>query len=189
MILASASPRRRDLLSEYGYEFEVAPADVTEVAPEYLTPGEIVLYNARIKAQAISQLRPDQLVLGVDTVVAFRGAVFGKPANMEHAFSMLATLSGNIHEVYSGIWLTREIPKVTRGLVEVTRVKFRTLDEAQIRTYLARIEPLDKAGAYAAQNDNGEVIECVEGSLTNVVGLPMEALERLFSKVPSLLLG
>ena len=96
LILASASPRRRDLLSEHGYAFEVIPADVEEIAHPHYTPGEIVLENAQMKARAVARAYPDARVLGVDTIVAFEGEVFGKPANMEEAFAMLRRLSGRI---------------------------------------------------------------------------------------------
>lgn len=178
LILASASPRRRTLLAEHGYAFTVIPAQVEEIAPPYLTPGETVLYNARIKARAIVREHPDVLVVGVDTVVAFEGEVFGKPANMEAAHAMLSRLNGRTHEVFSGVWLAQVAAGKERGFIEITRVHFRTLSDAQLRAYLARIGPLDKAGAYAAQDDRGEIIERVEGSFTNVIGLPMEELER-----------
>ena len=178
LILASASPRRRRLLLEHGYNFRVAPAEVAEIAPPHLSPGEITLFNARTKAHAVARSHPRSLVLGVDTVVAFEGEVLGKPANMEAAFEMVKRLNGRTHDVYSGVWLRHAASNRERGFIDVTRVHFRRLTDAQLRAYLARIGPLDKAGAYAAQEDRGELIESIEGSFTNVVGLPMEALAR-----------
>lgn len=175
IVLASASPRRRDLLTQGGYDFVVEPASVTEVAPEHLTPGETVLFNARLKAEAIADRHPETIVLGVDTLVAFQGRVFGKPANMVEALEMLRRLNGRTHEVFSGLWLVRRATAEQRGCIEMTRVHFRHLAVPRLRAYLARIGPLDKAGAYAAQEDNGELIERVEGSFSNVIGLPMEA--------------
>jgi septum formation protein len=177
LILASASPRRRRLLLEHGYNFRVAPAEVAEIAPPHLSPGEITLFNARIKACAVARSHPRALVLGVDTEVAFEGGVLGKPANMEAAFAMVKRLNGRTHDVYSGVWLRHEKSGRERGFIEITRVHFRQLTDPQLRAYLARIGPLDKAGAYAAQEDRGELIESIEGSFSNVVGLPMEALE------------
>lgn len=181
LILASASPRRRDLLRQHGYDFTVLIPEVEEVAPSHLTPAEVTLANARLKARAIAVQRPDALVIGADTEVAFEAEIFGKPRDMEHAFEMLARLRGRVHEVWSGVWLIG--PGRETGFNEVTRVRFRDLDDAQIRAYLARIGPLDKAGAYAAQDDRGELIECFEGCFDNVIGLPMKslawALERL----------
>lgn len=176
LILASASPRRRRLLLEHGCNFRIVPAEVTEIAPPHLTAGEITLFNARSKAHAIARAHPRSLVVGVDTVVAFESEIFGKPANMDAAFAMLSRLNGRAHEVYSGVWLRHAATNRERGFIDITRVHFRQLTEPQLRAYLARIGPLDKAGAYAAQDDRGELIERIEGSMSNVIGLPMEAL-------------
>ena len=176
LVLASASPRRRQLLAEHGYDFTVVPADVEEIAPSHFTPRKVVLWNARSNAHAIARERPDEIVLGVDTLVAFDGRIFGKPRDMEEAFAMVSELNGRSHEVFSGVCLARAASRKEHTFAEVTRVHFRKLTPAQLRAYLARIGPLDKAGAYAAQDDRGELIERVEGSFTNVIGLPMEAL-------------
>ena len=181
LILASASPRRRDLLRQYGYTFSILAPEVEEIAPPELTPAEVTLANARLKARAIAAQEPGALVIGADTVVAFEGEIFGKPRDLEHAFAMLARLNGRIHEVWSGVWLAG--PDRETGFNEVTRVRFRQLDDAQLRAYLARIGPLDKAGAYAAQDDQGELIECYEGCFDNVVGLPMKALAWALEKI------
>ena len=178
LILASASPRRRALLREHGYAFSVKVADVQEGAPAHLSPGEIVLRNARAKAHAVARKHPEALVLGVDTEVVFEGEVFGKPADLDAALAMVQRLTGRAHEVYSGVWLTHRAARRDMSFIDITRVHFRRLSDAQIRAYHARIGPLDKAGAYAAQEDRGELIERVEGSFTNVIGLPMEALAR-----------
>ncbi len=175
LVLASTSPRRRDLLKEHGYEFEiVAPPGVEEIAPAHLSPGETVLANARAKARAVVRLRPGGIVVGVDTEVFFEGRVLGKPVDMRAAEAMLGRLNGRTHEVYSGVWLVAA--GVERGFVVVTRVHFHHRSEARMRRYLERIHPLDKAGAYAAQDDEGEMIARFEGSFSNVTGLPMEAL-------------
>ena len=176
LILASASPRRRHLLHKHGYNFRVAPAEVTEIMSPHLSPGEITIFNARIKAHAIARNQPRAIVLGVDTVVAFEGEVLGKPATMDAAFAMVKRLNGKTHDVYSGVWLRHEQSGRERGFIDITRVHFRELTDAQLHTYLARIGPLDKAGSYAAQEDRGELIDSIEGSFTNVIGLPMEAL-------------
>jgi septum formation protein len=176
LVLASASPRRHDLLRAHGYEFTVRAADVEEIAPAHLTPAEITLANARTKAHAIAREHPGALIIGADTVVAFEGEIFGKPRDLENAFEMLRRLNGRVHEVWSGVWLIRGDTGRETGFNEVTRVRFRRLDDAQLRAYLARIGPLDKAGAYAAQDDRGELIECVEGCFENVIGLPMKSL-------------
>ncbi len=184
LILASASPRRRRLLLEHGYNFRVLPAEVNEIAPPYFSPGEVTRYNARSKACAIARAHPRDLVLGVDTVVAFEGEIFGKPATMDDALVMVSRLNGHTHEVYSGVWLRQGSTGWERGFIEITRVHFRHLSESQLRAYLARIGPLDKAGAYAAQDDRGELIESFEGSFSNVIGLPMEALAEALKPFP-----
>lgn len=176
LILASASPRRRDLLREAGYEFEIVPAHAEEIVRA--TPHETVLGNARAKAHAIARQRPDALVLGVDTEVWFGDRVLGKPADMADALRMIRELNGRAHEVFSGVCLAWEGGARERTFVEVTRVHFHHRTDDELRAYLARIGPLDKAGAYAAQEDAGVMIARVEGSFTNVIGLPMEALAR-----------
>ena len=178
LILASASPRRRVLMHEHGFHFEVrVPHGVTEIAPEHLSPGEIVLANARAKARAAFAERaqtPDAVVLGVDTEVFFEGRVLGKPLDMTAAFAMLRRLNGRTHEVYSGVWIAGQGKE--RGFIEVTGVRFHRRTDAEMRRYLDRIHPLDKAGSYAAQDDRGEMIAAFEGSFSNVIGLPMERL-------------
>jgi nucleoside triphosphate pyrophosphatase len=182
LVLASASPRRRQLLAEYGYQFTVVPADIEEIAPRHLTPREIALWNARAKARAVAARRPNDLVLGVDTLVAFEDRIFGKPRDFNEAFAMVSELNGRSHEVFSGVCLIHAATREEKNFSEVSRVHFRKLNVAQLRAYLARIGPLDKAGAYAAQDDRGEIIDRVEGSFTNVIGLPMEALAEALSQ-------
>jgi septum formation protein len=180
-ILASTSPRRRDLLREYGYLFEIVPARTEETVAA--TPHDTVLENARHKALAVARSRPEALVLGVDTEVWFAGRVFGKPADMGDAMRMLRELRGQIHEVYSGVCLAWDGGEKVHTFVEITRVHFHHRSDDELHAYLARIGPLDKAGAYAAQEDSGEMIARVEGSYTNVTGLPMESLARELSSL------
>jgi septum formation protein len=180
LILASASPRRRDLLIRQGLTFEIIPAEVVEVCPPHFSPGEVVLCNARAKAACIARKYPAALVLGVDTVVEHEGQVLGKPASLKEAEAMLRRLNGKTHAVYSGVWLCHHESGHARGFIEITHVHFHKRSPAARKAYLARIGPLDKAGAYAAQDDRGEMIRNVEGSFTNVIGLPMERfLEEL----------
>lgn len=175
LVLASASPRRRALLEENGYEFEArVPANVEEIAPAHLSPGETVLANARAKARACVVKTRNEIVLGVDTEVFFEGSVLGKPADMDAALAMLGRLNGRTHDVYSGVWIIGQGRE--RGFIEVTRVHFHRRTGEELKRYLARIHPLDKAGAYAAQEDRGEMIASVGGSYSNVIGLPMERL-------------
>lgn len=179
-ILASASPRRRDLLAEAGWRFEVASAQVEEIAPAHLTVGETVLWNAKAKAEEVARRIADRhggaLVIGADTLVALEGCALGKPRDLEEAFAMLSRLSGRTHEVFSGVWLARAGGGPGRGFVEISRVRFRALTPEEIRESMTRTDPLDKAGAYAAQHDPLGIIAEISGSRTNVIGLPMERL-------------
>ena len=188
LILASASPRRRELLQEHGYDFFVSPAEVIERVPRHFTAGETALFNAHAKAEAVAERFPEELVLGVDTLVAHEGDIFGKPRDMREAERMLRRLNGCSHQVFSGVWIVHAVTGRRRGLIEASTVYFRRLAAARLRVYLARIRPLDKAGAYAALTDNGELIERVDGSFSNVVGLPMERtapLLRSFGILPA----
>jgi septum formation protein len=183
LVLASASPRRRDLLRRDGYTFTVLAPEVEEIAPPDLTPAEVTLANARLKAQAIARLQPDAVVIGADTIVAFEGEIFGKPRDLDHAREMIRRLNGRVHEVWSGVWLIRGDTGRETGFNEVTRVRFRELADDDLHAYHARIGPLDKAGAYAAQDDRGELIDSVEGCFDNVVGLPMKSLARALERL------
>ena len=176
IVLASASPRRRDLLREHGFKVRIKPADIEELMPRHLTVGEATLLNAQRKARAVARTERASLVLAADTLVAIGGRILGKPRDFDEAFEMLSLLSGNTHEVFSGVWLICKAAKKNCGFIEVSRVRFRKLTPAEIREYMRRIGPLDKAGAYAAQQNEMEVIASIQGSRTNVVGLPMEKL-------------
>ena len=182
LVLASASPRRKDLLQERGYDVRIKPADIEEITPEHLTVGEITLLNAKLKARCVATQEPGQLVVAADTLVSYEGHILGKPQDMEEAFAMLSMLSGQTHEVFSGVWLCQQSPGDPRtqelGFIEASRVSFRAMSPDEIREYMARIGPLDKAGAYAAQKNELGLIQSIHGSWTNVIGLPMESLER-----------
>ena len=152
------------------------PADVEELMPGHLTVGEITLFNAKRKAAAIARLEPGSLVVAADTLVAIGGRILGKPSDLDEAFEMLSTLSGKTHQVFSGVWIVSAAAQRICGFIEVSHVRFRELGPDEIREYMRRIGPLDKAGAYAAQVNEMDVIASIEGSRTNVVGLPMETL-------------
>ncbi len=178
LILASASPRRAQLLRQLELDFEIVPADINEVHHEQLTAGELCQMNAYYKSRHVSKKFPDAVVLGVDTLVTLNGKVFGKPKNLKEAQRMLKALSGNIHEVMSGVCLIHLRNHHQKILVERTRVKFRKLSAEEIHEYLSRINPLDKAGGYAIQEHGDIIVEKIFGSYSNVVGLPMERLQR-----------
>jgi septum formation protein len=174
LLLASSSPRRIHLLREAGFDPEVLTSQVVETQTDFLTPAEGALFNAIRKGMAIALQRPDDIVLSADTIVTLDGGVFGKPADLEEAFQMLKRLIGKTHEVITAVAVMHLNKKRTRVGTERTAVKFRSLSDAEIREYLEIAEPLDKAGAYAAQESPDRIIESVTGSFSNVVGLPME---------------
>jgi septum formation protein len=176
LILASSSPRRSRLLAESGFTFEVRIANATELQDPSMDPATLVAFNARLKALPVAQLHGDCVVLGADTVVAFGSKVLGKPSSMNEAVLMLEELNGREHTVFSGVCLLHHNAAFEQVFVERTTVRFRRLSTAERLAYLERINPLDKAGAYAAQDDAGELIAGFDGSFSNVVGLPMEAL-------------
>mgnify|MGYP001038238504 CR=1 FL=1 len=174
LILASSSPRRRALLAATGCPFRIIEPDIEELSDSPLSPAELCSANAALKAEAVSQRFPKALVLGADTIVTLDGRIFGKPTDLEDARRMLAALSGRTHEVLTAIALRG--PGIHRALVEHTRVTFREMDESSRNAYLGRIHPLDKAGAYSAQEDHGELIAAIEGCFQNVIGLPVPRL-------------
>lgn len=176
LILASASPRRRDLLAEAGIAFEVVASQVEEFSGDDWNPRDLCLVNAGHKAADVATTHPDRVVVGADTIVSLDGRIYGKPRDLAEARSMLEHLCGRTHEVFTGVCLSLPAENKLCRFVEATRVKFRAVDMVDLEAYLASIHPLDKAGAYAAQEDDGRLIECIEGSMTNVIGLPMERL-------------
>jgi septum formation protein len=179
LLLASASPRRQALLRESGFVFTVQPAQVEETTPDHLTVTETVLLNAKRKATHIAPSAGiGRVILGVDTLVSIDDAILGKPQDLAEAYEMVTRLSGRTHEVVSGVWMI-DPPNRQHGFVETTQVTFRTVQPDEIRRYHEIINPLDKAGAYAAQEDPIGIIESIVGSRTNVIGLPMERLREV----------
>ncbi len=181
LILASGSPRRRELLGELGFPFVVVTADVEELdclsAPK-LAPAELALENARRKAAAVAALHPDRWVLGADTVVTLDGRVFGKPTSLIEAREFLRVLSGRTHQVITGCVLKSPAGKED-SFHEISSVIFFSLTEEIIARYLAEVHVLDKAGGYALQERGEWIVASVEGSRTNIIGLPMEKLTGL----------
>ncbi len=176
-ILASASPRRAELLRQLEVEFQVVASDATEVAPEHLSPQEICQLNAHRKTRVIAKKHPDFLVLGADTLVFLDGKIFGKPRNLADARRMLRQLQGRTHQVVTGVCLMHLRTHHERIFAISTDVVFRPLTENQIGDYLAKINPLDKAGAYAIQEHGELIVAEISGSFSNVVGLPLEQLK------------
>jgi septum formation protein len=178
LILASASPRRLELLRSLALEFTVATADGVEEAHDAgWSPAALTEHNARLKAEAVAARHPGTLVLGADTLVYLDGDPLGKPAGLAEAAAMLRRLSGRTHTVCTGVCLAGPGAGQTECFHDLTRVTFRPLTEAAITDYLRRVHVLDKAGAYAAQEWGELIIERMDGSWNNVVGLPLEALQ------------
>ena len=176
LILASASPRRVELLRQLSLDFKVVPGNVPEVHHDQLTARELSQVNAYRKARAVAKRFPDALVLAADTLVCLDRMIFGKPATLEDAYRMLEKLQGRTHQVVTGICLLHLREHRQAVFVESTSVTFQPLDAVKIRRYLNRVNPLDKAGAYAIQEEGDLIVEKIVGSYTNVVGLPLERL-------------
>lgn len=177
-ILASGSPRRRELLAYLGIPFEVIPGNAAELTQG--KPEELVCANARAKALAVSIHQTDALVLGADTIVCLDDKILGKPRDAEDARQMLRSLSGQWHVVYTGVCLARG--EETATCCEATRVLFARMSEQDIEQYVQTGEPMDKAGAYAIQGIGGQFIEKIEGSPSNVIGLPLTLVRRMLQE-------
>jgi nucleoside triphosphate pyrophosphatase len=182
LILASGSTRRADLLAEAGYRFTVVTGQVLELFVDFLTPRELTLFNARRKAFAVAPRHPEAVVLAADTIVSLDHKKFGKPKDLAEAHSFLEELSGRTHSVFTGVAIVHYSQSRLCYEVAQTEVTFRDLTGSEIEAYLGRINPLDKAGGYAAQTDPGSIIETVTGSFTNVVGLPMEKVRPTLAR-------
>ena len=177
LILASKSPRRKELLKQISIPFVVVVSDAEEVSGNSWTPAALVVENAKRKARAVAEKYPDSPVLGADTVVSSEGKIFGKPKDKDEARKMLTALSGKMHEVTTGLALINRNEIRTTSVT--TKVFFDTMTKADIDAYIATEEPMDKAGAYAIQGKAARFIEKIEGSYSNVVGLPLNALIQL----------
>jgi len=184
LLLASASPRRAELLRELGVAFTILRSDVPEVAPEHLSPAETAQINAYRKARAVAKRHPDAVVLGADTVVGLGVEQFAKPTDLADAERMLARLQGRTHQVVTGVCLLRQRPYRQRLFVVGTAVTFRRLHAGQIRRYLERIHPYDKAGGYGIQEEGELIVKSINGSFSNVVGLPLERLQEELKQWP-----
>jgi len=178
LILASASPRRAELLRQLGLRFQVVTSEAAEYAHEHLSPLELCQLNAHRKARTVAKRFPDTVVIAADTLVFLEDEILGKPTSLDEARRMLERLQGRTHQVVTGVVLVRWRAHRERVFAVSTDVRFRALTSNQIRDYLARLNPLDKAGAYAVQEHGELIIEEISGSYTNVVGLPMERVQE-----------
>ena len=182
VILASGSPRRRELLEAAGLSFEVIPSPAEEIHDASLGMEGLCEENARLKAIAVAAHHPEAVVIGADTLVFLDGQPLGKPKDMAEAVRMLRSLSGFVHNVCTGVCICEPGGKI-RTQHAVTEVVFRTLDDAMIYEYLAKTSPLDKAGAYGIQDHGEMIVERISGGYDNVMGLPvglvLKALEEI----------
>lgn len=184
IVLASASPRRSELLSRLPLNFTVIPSDAPEVHDENLTVREICLINAYRKARFVAKRHPDDIVLGADTLVALNGRLYGKPTDLTEAQRMLRELAGHTHEVVTGVCLMQLRRHIIKTFSETTWVTFKSLKAAEIRKYVTTVKTLDKAGAYAIQENGEQLVRNIIGSYDNVVGLPTESLRRILANWP-----
>ncbi|MBQ6570013.1 MAG: septum formation inhibitor Maf [Clostridia bacterium] len=177
LILASASPRRREILKQAGMDFEVMVSDIEEKADPSLSPSELVVCLARQKAENVFQRAGGKTVVAADTVVALEGKILGKPKDEKNAFEMLKALSGKTHEVFTGVCVIKD--GKSQSFFERTEVDFYPLSDEDISSYIATGEPMDKAGAYGIQGKGCTLVKAVRGDFYNVVGLPIAKLSRL----------
>lgn len=177
LVLASASPRRRELLEKFGKDFVIDPADGPETPPAGASAEETVKALSAAKARQVAVRHPESAVIGADTVVELGGSILGKPRDRDDAFHMLRALSGNEHRVFTGVTLALGGDVMTEA--EMTRVFFRPMTDREIAAYIDTGEPMDKAGAYGYQGFAGLFVERIEGDYFNVVGLPLCRLGRM----------
>lgn len=182
LILASESPRRRDILQKAGFTFELRSVSVDEL--KYAEdPAVLPLENARLKARAAAELFPDDLVLGADTVVVHNNRILGKPADEQMAEEMLFSLSGTTHEVITGIALLSVSGNVRLAWSETTSVTFKPFSRETVREYMSLVSVLDKAGAYGIQEHGDMLLERMDGELENVIGLPIKKLQIILREL------
>lgn len=187
IILASQSPRRRELLTMLGIPYEAIVSDVEEAPPQGATPGELVEALALQKAQAVQKLRPQGCIIGSDTVVYIDGRVIGKPHSKAEAKQTLTTLSGSSHVVFTGIAVLTPDQRILRH--SETKVTFCPMTEAEIDWYVSTGEPMDKAGAYGIQGPGGMFVERVEGNYFTVIGMDLPMLYDMLKQAGALTLG
>jgi septum formation protein len=184
LILASNSPRRRELLDQVGISYELDPAHVDESVLPGEGPEEYVLRVAMDKAVKTALRHGSGLVLGADTVVVLDGDILGKPASREEAVDMLTRLSGRAHKVMTGVALVDALTGVSMSGVEVTEVRMCAISKDEVEAYASTGEPMDKAGAYGIQGRAALFVEGIDGDFFNVVGLPLAKLNRMLKEFP-----
>jgi septum formation protein len=182
LILASASPRRKQLLAELGLIFEVVVADVTEHEDPATDPRVMVTHNAALKADWVATRYPHAYVLGADTTVFIDRRVLNKPSDLAEARAMLKRLSGRTHTVFTGVALRRLADGLQIDEGVTSEVTFKAFDDAVIDAYFTIVNPLDKAGAYGIQDGRELIVDGWKGSFSNIMGLPMEATKQILAR-------
>lgn len=183
LILASASPRRKEIMANLGLKFRIQPADIIESILDEYSPEEAVLNIACQKAQEIAKIETKGIIIAADTIVVLDGQILGKPADKDEAFEILAKLSNKCHEVMTAIYLIDAENGQNFSHVEISKVFFREIREKEIEKYILSGEPMDKAGAYGIQGLASFFIQRIEGCYFNIVGLPVFALYNLLEKM------
>lgn len=186
IVLASQSPRRKQLLEWAEIDFEVIVADTDESYPPGLSPNEVAIYIAKQKAEAVKRKTKNKIIIAADTIVVLKNELIGKPADRNDAVKILNKLSGNHHHVITGVVLLKQDKEI--AFADVTDVEFHLLTQKQIEFYVDRYKPYDKAGAYAIQEWIGVVgIKCIRGDFYNVMGLPVSrVLQALDALMPAI---
>lgn len=172
VILASASPRRHQLLSSLGLAFKVLTSGADEICSG--DPTSVAVENSWLKATAVARENPDHLVIGSDTVVAYRGQIYGKPRDLDDAIRMLTELNGSRHTVISGVAVVGIHADIEFAFADTTQVMMKTIHHDELSEYVHLTKPLDKAGAYAIQEFGDRIIQSIDGSFNNVMGFPTE---------------
>jgi len=173
ILLASTSPRRRELLGLLGLQFQIVPPTCEETLSPHLAPSEQTRKFAQDKAQSVANQHPHNLVIGSDTVIEIEGRLLGKPENMQEAETMLRDLRGKCHHVHTGVTIIQKASNVSIEFVETAKVWMKSFDEMTLKSYLATEESMGKAGAYSIQGEGAQLIEKIEGDYPTIVGLPL----------------
>lgn len=181
IILASASPRRKELLETAGIEFEICVSDADETVPEGTKPADAAKMTATKKALAVAESHKDDIVIGADTIVVANGKILGKPKDKEDAEAMLSTLSGIEHEVITGVCIVNS--GEINAFEQISKVKFYDLSSEEISAYVSTNEPMDKAGSYGIQGKGCTLVEKIDGDYFNIVGLPVAKVIREIRKI------
>lgn len=176
VILASGSPRRKEILEKWGLEFRVITSGTDEI--ESGSPEDVAIKNSWLKATEVAKDNREYIVIGSDTVVTLGGKLFGKPQNSNHAFEMLSELNGTCHQVISGVAVVGMEAGIEYVFADSTDVQMRKNSIEDIQEYIRRAQPFDKAGAYGIQDSNQNLIESIDGSYENVMGFPIEMFEK-----------